>query len=385
MSQLPLLIGGAGAAGLSLAVHLLERGVRRRILLFDPRQRYSDDRTWCYWHFDSHPFEACVSHRWHRWRVAAPGREAVTGSANHPYCHIRGEDFYRYARELIDAAPNVEQHLGVSVLGVSADGDRVQAETTGGTVAGDFFFDSRPPRPGRGLVQHFAGLFVETPAPVFTPGTVTLMDFAVPALPGVAGPCFMYLLPFSSRQALVESTAFSPWKQHPPGGGRSAATHRAAVEAYLERHHPGIRYEVRAEERGEIPMAVLPAPAGGRILPIGTAAGCARASSGYAFDAIQRTSRDMADAVCRGADPSRVQIWRRRARWLDRIFLSFLEHRPELAPRVFASLFGRLSGDVMPRFLSDRESAIDVLRVMTAMPTGVFAREWLRTQGATAS
>ncbi|MEO1082908.1 MAG: lycopene cyclase family protein, partial [Acidobacteriota bacterium] len=139
---------------------------------------------------------------------------------------------------------------------------------------------------------------------------------------------------------------------------------------------------------GAIPMALPRPPATGRAgrppagVPIGTAAGCARPSSGYAFEAIQRTSAALTDAVMRGRDPGRVRVWRRRALWLDRIFLSFLEYRPELAPGVFMALFEKLHDDFMPRFLSDRESAGEALRMLTAMPAGIFIREWMRVQTA---
>ncbi|MEM8996917.1 MAG: lycopene cyclase family protein [Acidobacteriota bacterium] len=390
MTTKPILIAGAGAAGLSLAVHLLEAGCRRELILVEPRERYRDDRTWCYWHFGGHPFDDCVSHRWSRWRLRAAGREAIGRSPGHPYCHIGGGAFYRAALDRISDAPHVRLELGARVLDHRpASGGGVRVETTSGVVEARYLFDSRHRPAEGGLVQHFAGLFVRSGRDVFDPTTPTLMDFDAvrptetgEPLPGVH---FIYVLPFSRREALVESTLFTPRPLFTdlPAVEKS---HFDAADAYLRQRYPDMPFEVVRRESGAIPMARSRGGArrGHPVVPIGTAAGCARPSSGYAFEAIQRTSGAFARAVLRGDDPGTVTVWRRRAQWLDRIFLSFLEHRPDLAPSVFVSLFDRLPGDFMPRFLSDRESIGEVLRMMTAMPAGAFAREWLRVSTAAA-
>src|SRR5690606_29518390 len=53
-----IVIVGAGLAGLSTAVHLLERGpADRHLTLVDPRTDFGRDRTWCSWALEPHPFE----------------------------------------------------------------------------------------------------------------------------------------------------------------------------------------------------------------------------------------------------------------------------------------------------------------------------------------
>ena len=68
-------------------------------------------------------------------------------------------------------------------------------------------FDSRPPRASRNaMLQHFLGQEVIVDKPVFDDSTAILMDFRVEQSHGMH---FIYLLPFSPTQALVESTLFS--------------------------------------------------------------------------------------------------------------------------------------------------------------------------------
>ncbi|MEM9595755.1 MAG: lycopene cyclase family protein [Acidobacteriota bacterium] len=373
MSRRPLVIGGAGCAGLSLAVHLLEAGVDDRpIVLVEPRTRYENDRTWCFWRLDQHPFEDCVTHSWHRWRVTTPDTDSVAGSRAYPYQHIPANAFYNFAFERLRAASNVELRLGQRIEESHEYGSGVGVETGDGTIDAELFFDSRPTscRPAQ-LVQHFHGAFVRAEQPVFDPSTVTLMDFSLEGDPSEIR--FFYLLPFSPRTALVEATYISP-QVHPP------ELYRQDIDAYLAHRFDLRGHRVVGRESGVIPMAVVPPARPGRIVPIGTVAGCARASSGYAFVAIQRFSARLAAAIRRG-DPLRTSVaaWRPQARFLDRVFLSFLAHQPGKAPAMFANLFGRVPAENLVRFLADCESATDALRVMWAMPKAAFTGEWLRT------
>ena len=74
-------------------------------------------------------------------------------------------------------------------------------------INGNLIFDSRPPQiPSNILLQHFEGFIVNSKKDVFDDKTVILMDFRCDQSKGMH---FIYLLPFSKKKALVESTMFS--------------------------------------------------------------------------------------------------------------------------------------------------------------------------------
>merc|ERR1711871_640800 len=74
-------------------------------------------------------------------------------------------------------------------------------------IKGDLVFDSRPAEfPSNLLIQHFEGFVVTSKKDVFDEKIVILMDFRCDQSRGIH---FIYLLPFSKRKALVESTMFS--------------------------------------------------------------------------------------------------------------------------------------------------------------------------------
>lgn len=66
------------------------------------------------------------------------------------------------------------------------------------------------------------------------------------------------------------------------------------------------------------------------------------------------------------------------ARWLDQVFISFLEHRPDHAADTFLQLFKRVPAQILIRFLSDNARITDYLRVITAMPKLLLIREAIR-------
>jgi lycopene beta-cyclase len=373
---------GAGCAGLSLAWHLIERGlVGKRVLLIDPRERYERDRAFSFWNVVRHPFEPHVTQRWRRWRVRArEGARWIERSApGVEYQHLPADVFYAAALERIERAPGVELRLGVSALEIHDEGDHVRVETDRGVLRARVVFDGRPPRvravarPGREitLLQHFEGWIVRTDEACFDASTATLMDFAVSQEHGIH---FFYVLPLAADRALVEDTYFG-LATLPP------SEHASAIERYLRESLGVSRYELEARERGVIPMTTEPLPirTSPRVYRIGLAGGLAKPSTGYAFQAIQRFSRAFAESLNRYTlpEPPEPRAWHVRA--LDRIFLSHLARAPRAAPGAICGLFETLDPVVLARFLSDEASTAECLQAMRAMPVAPLGIETFRT------
>lgn len=371
------LVVGAGCAGLSLAVHLIEAGrADARVAILDPRTELGHDRTWCFWRTAAHPFEGCVRHEWTRWRVLSHGREVIRGSLAHPYQHLPSEAFYEHALRRIRASGSTTLHLGASVHALLEEGDRVVAETDLGRLRARVAFDSRAvPRTTLGagevgFLQHFLGWFVRAGHPVFDPRTATLMDFRVDQEASIH---FVYLLPFSEREALVEDTYFSA-RVVPD------ERHAETLCGYLDRL--GVRsYRITRREHGVLPMLVQPSilRPSPRVYRIGLAGGLAKPSTGFAFLPIQRFSRALAARLVEEELPEPPIVRPMRTRLLDRVFLSHLARRPDQAPELFTRLFERVPAEALIRFLSETGSIADDLRVMAALPAAPFTAEAIRS------
>ncbi len=357
---------GAGCAGLSLAAALADEGVSPgAVMLLEPREEYTRDRTWCFWNTDEHPFLPAVSHSWSSWRVSEGRRSAFQQSRRYRYCHIAADDFYRMGQDVVERAPEMELCRGVRVLAVEPRPDGlIEVETDRGRVRAKRVFDSRP-LDGNGfrraaLLQRFLGWHVRTAEPCFDPETVDLMRFLPSDTPGRVR--FLYLLPFSPAEALVEMTYLDD-----PGLPEPA--YERELEAWLGKR--ASRWEVLYSERGSLPMGTALSPPGKPIpgvIPIGVRGGRLKPSSGYGFLRIQRHSRAIARALRVGARIPRTAEPGFYG-WMDGVFLQAIRMEPEAAPELFLQMFARSEPDALVRFLSERSAgAGELLRVAWSLP-----------------
>jgi len=378
-----VVIVGAGCAGLSLAVHLLDAGASDLdILLVDRREVHVRDRTWCYWSGPAHPFQAAVRQSWHRWRLIGPDGEVERGSRSVAYRCIPADAFYDQAFERLDSSPGVRLLRGADVSGFREVEGGVAVLTSAGEITARRAFDGRPPAPRPvpageiHWVQHFVGLEIETEGPAFDPSVATLMDFRVMRGRDIR---FMYVLPLSETRALVEDTFF---------GGEPLPE-----EAYLRSIRRYVREVLGIDdwseghrEQGAIPMSTVPPPrpASRRVTSIGVRAGLARPATGYAFMAIQRESLRIAAHVARfgpDAPVPRARPYPRATAFLDRVFLAYLEREPEAAPGLFLRMFGGVEPGRMARFLYDGGTAADRIALMRSLPAAPLVRQAIRELG----
>jgi lycopene beta-cyclase len=383
-TDVDVLVAGAGAAGLSLAVRLAAR-TSLRVLAIDAREGPSDDRTFCFFRGRRHPFERAIARRYDTVIVRDGRRDVRRTLVERPYEELPGLAFTELALDAISRSERVRVQWGTALRSFGERGDRVIVETTRGAVSTRLFVDARggrahahAPRTASDAdvrwLQHFVGHVVRTERPIFEPGVATLMDFDVPQ---DEGPHFVYVLPTDAHEALVEDTYFS-------ASVLPRARYEAGIAAWLDRRGAGA-FEVLRREAGAIPMVTAPhrALARSRVVALGQRSGAAKASSGYAFQFIQRQCDTLTDVlVAAGARaplawvPPRSRV----ATFLDRVMLSFLRTHPSRAPDVFVPLFDDVPPDALARFLSEEGSGLDHLRVMAAVPRAAVLGEALRSR-----
>jgi lycopene beta-cyclase len=362
-----VVILGGGLAGLSLAARLASLPPRRTLVI-EPRREYRRDRTWCYWRLGPHPFRDAVRASWTSWEVLRPGvgagppDMAVQTSAAIPYEMIPADRFYDVARAMVATAPHMEVRTGCTASGLDETADSVTIATSAGPVTANLVFDSRPPRGGgRDLAQRFLGQEVVTREPVFEPGRVTLMDFAVPQQEGVIH--FLYVLPTSRTTALVEDTWLAP-ADAPLPDYRGIHCGLPPRTVWSRGFRGRVRGRGRDPDEPRPPGAVRNRPGD----PDRDAGGAVKPSSGYGFLATQRMTEALAQDLAAGRPMRPFQPRSGVARWMDEVFLSALRWSPADAPRIFHSMFAGCPPEPLVRFLNDIGTPADIARVITAMP-----------------
>ncbi|WP_026879730.1 lycopene cyclase family protein [Hymenobacter norwichensis] len=372
-SDYDYLIVGGGAAGLSLAYHISQEPhlVSKRVLLIEPEAKDQNDRTWSFWADEPMLFDGIVAHEWNAIAFRSPQFERVFPLTRHRYKMIRGLDYYQFVRAALAKAPQFTCLRGtVTTLQSTAAG--VTTETSEGAFTARYAFDSRPPqftkRPDnhRYLLQHFVGWEVETTQPVFDPETMEFMDFRGEQQREAR---FMYVLPFSERRALVEYTLFS-----------AEVLPKAEYEQAMRDYLAGLGvtdFRIAAEEVGAIPMTdhPLPATAGLHIINLGTRAGRAKPSTGYAFKRIQAHSARLVQALATtGQPPADPTGDRWQFHLFDTLLLDIMQRQGQQTREIFTEMFQRNSPERMFDFLDEKTSWKENFQVMNSVTPWPFLR-----------
>jgi lycopene beta-cyclase len=214
----------------------------------------------------------------------------------------------------------------------------------------------------------FTGWEVVCDRPHFDPLVPILFDFRV-APAGDAH--FVYVLPVDSGRALVELTAFVPRRSVPP----SSMDRRAGIAAYLRDVVGCDSYRVLRTESAVIPLRSRPVVRRGRrVLAIGARGGLVKASTGYAYQRIQRDSAGIAASLVRHGHPFGAPPSRHRHRLLDAVLLEVLDRDPPRLEQVFARLFAANPVDRVLRFLDEETTVRDELRLIASLPPAPFLR-----------
>lgn len=368
-----VVVCGAGAAGLSIAVRLARLPLTVRVI--DRREGYGRDRTFSFFRGRSHPFEDAVARRYRAIDVVGRDRRIARNVEARPYETLPADRFYESALRTLARHDRVRLDLGVSIGAIRDLGGHVEVETDRGALRTALVIDARgaigkaSTREGDiEWVQHFAGMDVEVEHPIFEPAVATLMDLRVSQKDG---PHFVYVLPETTRRALVEDTYFGPKPFEIEHYG-------ANVHAWLKERGAGAVSVLRSE-RGVLPMTTADVDRGaGRILRVGLAGGAAKPSTGYAFTFIQRDADAIGLALAswdRMRAPTIAPPRSPTSLFFDRVFLAYLAAHPQSAERIFVDLFAGTTGPAIARFLSEDATPSDYAAVMAAVPSaGVLAQ-----------
>ena len=388
--QLDIVIVGGGLSGLALAAELAApEFAALSILVLEKRVKYLRDRTWSYWTPSAgahHSYSHLERARWGQWAVSLNENSCQHASQHHVYATLDADAFYTTALKTIASSKHVELRLSTGVASIAA-----QSTSQGITITTEqndamqarWVFDARPLRQvaQSTLVQQFAGWEVHTEEDAFDTETVQLMAFE----PHAKGLHFWYVLPYSARNALVESTWISPASWQPDT--------TLELQQYLAHRLKGKPYSVAYKEQGVLSLDPVRPSSTNHVIPLGRGGGTLRPSTGYAFlDTLAHTN-GVADSL--RTTLSQVGVQKVRAswqpqtftraatdHWMDAVFLNALSHDWLRAPHYFMQIFERVGADNVVAFLSGRASPTQRLAIMRALPILPFANAALRRLAA---
>ena len=379
-SQIPhfdYIFTGTGLSSLMTVYKMVLSGKfsDKSILLLDKNSKKSNDRTWCFWEKEESVWNSVISKKWDSALFANENFKRDMDLKPYSYNKIKGLDFYDFVFKTISKQPNIT-FLNEKVTDINELETHVFVGTEENRYTGNYLFNSIYTKAFAErqnkypvLQQHFVGWFVKTKEEVFNPEEVTFMDFSVEQKGNTR---FMYVLPTSKTEALVEYTLFSE-KLLPQ------EEYEKAIELYLEKLGTE-NYEILEKEEGSIPMTCYPfwKKNTKRVLNIGTAGGWTKASTGYTFKNADKKSSDLVEFI-QEKDFEMKSFHNKSKFWFyDLLLLDILYRHNELGSSIFSSLFRKGNPKLIFKFLDEETSFFEDVKVILKCPKIPFIKSLFR-------
>mgnify|MGYP003402509092 FL=1 len=383
MQHFHYIFTGSGLSALMTVYEMLLSGKfeNESILLIDEHTKKANDRTWCFWDENytppiGHPskrgelFEEIVSKKWEQAVFANEHFNRVLELTPYQYKKINGIDFYELVFKKISAHKNIH-FLNQKVVNFQDVDSHCIVKTkeqsfTCAKIINSIYNPEVVKKQTKFplIQQHFIGWFIKSKEAVFTPNCATFMDFSVAQKGNTR---FMYVLPTSETEALLEYTLFSKdllLKEE----------YEAEIQQYIQ--NLGItEYEIIEKEQGNIPMTCYPFWKHNtkNLINIGSAGGWTKASTGYTFKNATKKAKELVHFLNTTADFRK--FYKMNKFWFyDLLLLDILSSKNELGSKIFSSMFKNGNSTVFFKFLDEETSIWEDLQVIWRCPKQLFIK-----------
>ena len=367
------IIAGCGCSGMSLLYRILRTPTlkSKKILVIDKIKKNNNDRTWCYWEKKNGIFDEIVIKKWKSLQFFSHSFTKKFNLKKYTYKMIRGVDFYSFVLDFSKKFKNVT-FKKENILNIETSNQKGILTSDKSKYYAEYIFNSTnlflPKMTSKNsILQHFEGWFIKSKEDLFDSTTGRLMDFRVSQKHGTT---FMYLLPITKNEALIEYTLFSEKTL-------KKNEYETELKKYISKSLKIDNYEVIHKEYGVIPMSMVKFERNHKlsesIINIGTAGGYTKASSGYTFQFIQKNSELIIQNLLKNKRPSpKKSLREKRFEWYDRTLIEVLISKKMKGGEVFTIMFKKNKIDKILAFLANESSLKDDLKIMTSLPLVPF-------------
>jgi lycopene beta-cyclase len=371
------IIQGAGASGLWLAYWMHKEGLLddKTLLIVECDKSKHNDRTWCFWGDALIQDLSFVDFSWSQVQVFGESQRIDP----YTYYHCRSEAFYTFVKSAIGSSGQIVWCFGrvaaTRQIGSQVSVD-IQIDNEEGiknlNVAAEWLFGSGGASVKTSeiaLWQSFVGWRVKsnTGESIFDSEACTLMDFGIEQRGKTQ---FLYILPFSGQEALIEVTQFDKEILGLEEGQR-------LLQEICEMR--GWDVSIIEVECNAIPMSsVFDASerfhaADKRIVPLGVVAGALKPTTGYGFLRMMQHGKSIASAL--KSNSLLPTLYRkRRFRFYDDLLLRILQKHPNRGKQIFDQLFQHQSASNVLRFLNEKTNILQEIMIFSRLPKRLFLR-----------
>ncbi|TJY32180.1 lycopene cyclase family protein [Pontimicrobium aquaticum] len=371
------IIIGNGLAGLQLALKLTSDTYfsDKQIALIDSSTKSDNDKTWSFWETESSYWDNIVHKSWNEASVITSKKRIDLKLQPYTYKTIRAIDFYNEVITKLKQYNNI--HFIIDRVESVSEKDTVTVRTKKQTYVAKHVFDSRvheaflnSPKHCIIITQHFKGWVIKTPTNTFNENKITMMDYR---LKDGKQTTFMYVLPFSKTEALVEFTYFT---KHLVEDG----TYDCFLKKYISDYLKIDDYTIIETERGQIPMTNFPFNTYNTkgITKIGTGGGWVKGSTGYSFKHTEKKVDKIISNIKQHKTPS-SNLFKRKYRFYDKVFLKVLKDENDKGEWIFQQFYSKNSIQTMFRFLDEDSSLYEDIKIMWSLFSWSFIKAFIKT------
>ena len=363
---------GLGAGNGLMLLSLLKRGLlnNKKVAIIESSAQTKNDKTYCFWsEADAtivNDLSPIISHHYQYIQV---NQTPLQNIANHPYYYIRSIDFYKHTLEKATQFTIIRD----AVTSITPEHDQYLVQTSQQTLTTAYIFDSRPPNINALQAQHiqlhqsFYGVHIRCAQACFNPKAFNMMNFQVEQNGYTQ---FIYVLPFSTTEALVELTRFGKDKieQH--------YANPILNEFILEQY--GL-YTVLENESGCIPMTNYQHPQNPMegILNTGASANLIKPSTGYGFKRMHAFAETVAEQLHQKSTIPFNQLGstpKPRFSFYDTLLLIILFYWPQFGKPIFSTLFKRNRIQTIFAFLDEKTNLKQEAPLFASLPLMPFIK-----------
>ena len=376
MQQLDFIILGGGASGLQLAYRLSNHTAfaNASILIIESNNHKGNDRTWCYWETGDGEWDDLLQNQWNKVQFKSKNVNKTIDLGSASYKMLRSKPYYERLHQSLANNKSIKIEYA-RCIGFVDEGSHVTVSTDMQTYQCSTLFNSafdwnvlnkqtRYPV----LQQHFLGWYIKTPRPLFDTKTAVFMDFTVPQFQETR---FMYVLPYTQTEALIEYTLFSKELL-------DKSDYEDAIRDYLQNKNI-TDYQLIEVEQGSIPMCSYPFWENNskNVHFIGSAGGWTKASTGFTFKNINRKTTALVNHIA-AKKPLRRFAKKNRFWWYDLLFLDILAKYNHRGASLFSGMFRNNSPKRIFQFLDEQSHFLQELMIMRSFPKLLFVKQFFR-------
>lgn len=377
MKHYDYIFTGTGLSALMTVYKMVqsEQFKDKTILLLDENAKKTNDRTWCFWEKPNGFWSKIVHTKWDSALFINEDFKRNLHLKPYQYNMVRGLDFYNLVFKVISKQANIS-FLNQKVLEIEESETIIFVQTETESYSCSKLFNSiynknkvvnQSQYPV--LQQHFTGWFIKSKEVVFNPEQATFMDFSIEQKGNTR---FMYVLPTSKTEALLEYTLFSHRLL-------KKEDYETAIEDYIQKL--GItQYEIIEKEQGSIPMTCYPfwKQNTKNVINIGSAGGWTKASTGYTFKNSDKKSTELIAFLQKQTDFTKFH--KRNKFWFyDLLLLDILDRKNGLGSIIFSSMFKKGNPTLIFKFLDEETSLTEDIQVILKCPKKLFLQALVRS------